>query len=195
MSMGTGAAYSTSKKQKLNTKSSTEAELVGIDDVLPQAIWTKYFLEAQGYGTDTILNQDNQSTIKLAETGEHPAEKERVILTSGTFLLPIELLARKSQYSIVPRRKWSPTILPNHCRENYFINSVTRFLVWSPWKLSSGTTGVCYIKSQKRSHMGLGLYPVKPVPYVGCARKYVPRYPSAYGPTNPRRVAGRGLRW
>jgi hypothetical protein len=41
MSMGTGAAYSTSKKQKLNTKSSTEAELVGMDDVLPQALWTK----------------------------------------------------------------------------------------------------------------------------------------------------------
>jgi hypothetical protein len=35
MSTGNGAAYSTSKKQKLNTKSSTEAELIGIDDVLP----------------------------------------------------------------------------------------------------------------------------------------------------------------
>jgi hypothetical protein len=47
MSMGSGAVYSVSKKQKLNTKSSTEAELVGIDDVLPQALWTKYFLEVQ----------------------------------------------------------------------------------------------------------------------------------------------------
>jgi hypothetical protein len=71
MSMGTGAAYSTSEKQKLNTKSSTEApELVGINDVLPQALWTKYFLDAQVYGTTTILNQDNQSTIKLADNGK-----------------------------------------------------------------------------------------------------------------------------
>jgi hypothetical protein len=70
MSMGTGAVYSTSKKQKLNTKSSTEAELVGVDDVLPQALWTKYFMEAQGYGVTTILNQDNQSTIKLSENGK-----------------------------------------------------------------------------------------------------------------------------
>jgi hypothetical protein len=38
ISLGTGAAYSTSKKQKLNTKSSTEAEFVGINDVLPQAL-------------------------------------------------------------------------------------------------------------------------------------------------------------
>jgi hypothetical protein len=48
MLLGTGAAYSASKKQKLNTKSSTESELVGIDDMIPQVLWTKYFMEAQG---------------------------------------------------------------------------------------------------------------------------------------------------
>ena len=75
MSMGTGAAYSTSRRQKLNTKSSTEAELVAVDDVLPQALWTKYFMEAQGYGVSTILNQDNQSTIKLSENGKASSGK------------------------------------------------------------------------------------------------------------------------
>ena len=75
MSLGTGAAYSTSKKQKLNTKSSTEAELVGIEDVLPQALWTKYFMEAQGYGITTLLHQDNQSTIKLADNGKASSGK------------------------------------------------------------------------------------------------------------------------
>jgi hypothetical protein len=75
MSLGTGAVYSTSKKQKLNTKSSTEAELVGVDDVLPQALWTTYFMEAQGYGVSTILNQDNQSTIKLCENGKASSGK------------------------------------------------------------------------------------------------------------------------
>jgi hypothetical protein len=75
MSMVTGAVYSTSRKHKLNTKSSTEAELVGIDDVLPQALWTKYFMEAQGYGVTTVLNQDNQSTIKLSENGKASSGK------------------------------------------------------------------------------------------------------------------------
>jgi hypothetical protein len=75
MSMGTGAVYSTSRKQKLNTKSSTKAKLVGIDDVLPQALWTKYFMEAQGYGVSTILNQDNQSTIKLSDNGKASSGK------------------------------------------------------------------------------------------------------------------------
>jgi hypothetical protein len=70
MSLGTGAAYSASKKQKLNTKSSTETELVRIDDILPQALWTKYFMEAHGYGTKAIIMaQDNQSTIR-ADNGK-----------------------------------------------------------------------------------------------------------------------------
>ena len=41
MTMGTGGAYVQSRKQNLNTKSSTEAEIVGVDDVLTQVIWTR----------------------------------------------------------------------------------------------------------------------------------------------------------
>ena len=40
LSLGSGVIYGTSKKQKLNTKSSTELELVGTDDVMPQILWT-----------------------------------------------------------------------------------------------------------------------------------------------------------
>ena len=60
MTMGTGGAYVQSRKRKLNTKSSTEAELVGVDDVLTQVIWTRYFLKEQGYMIqDNVLYQDN----------------------------------------------------------------------------------------------------------------------------------------
>ena len=74
--MGKGAIQAISSKQKLNTKSSTEAELVGADDVLSQLLWTKYFLEAQGYASaETILYQDNTSAILLENNGNESSSR------------------------------------------------------------------------------------------------------------------------
>jgi Reverse transcriptase (RNA-dependent DNA polymerase) len=70
ISLGRGVVMSKSSKQKLNTKSSTEAEVVGASDYLPNTIWLKYFLEAQGYVvTDSIFAQDNKSAILLEKNG------------------------------------------------------------------------------------------------------------------------------
>ena len=76
MTLGKGAIQSMSKKQKLNTKSSTEAELVGADDVLGDLLWTRNFLEAQGYPSKkTTLYQDNTSAILLENNGRDSAGK------------------------------------------------------------------------------------------------------------------------
>ena len=76
MTMGKGAIQTMSMKQKLNTKSSTEAELVGADDVVNQILWTKYFLEEQGYDVkETILYQDNMSSILLEKNGKESSGK------------------------------------------------------------------------------------------------------------------------
>ena len=40
VTMGSGGAYVQFRKQKLNTKSSNEAKIVGVYDVLTQVIWT-----------------------------------------------------------------------------------------------------------------------------------------------------------
>jgi hypothetical protein len=70
MSLGIGGLACKSTKQKLNTKSSTEAELVGASDYLPNTIWVKLFLEAQGYTiAENFLEQDNESAIKLEKNG------------------------------------------------------------------------------------------------------------------------------
>jgi len=49
MSLEIGGIAQKSTKHKLNTKSSTEAELVGASDYLPNVLWVKMFMEAQGY--------------------------------------------------------------------------------------------------------------------------------------------------
>jgi len=51
--MGDGVIHGRSNKQKLNTKSSTETELVGNSDYLPFALWMLYFYEQQGYKIHT----------------------------------------------------------------------------------------------------------------------------------------------
>ena len=74
MSFGTGGFVCKSSKQKLNTKSSTEAELVGASDYLPNILSVKMFLEAQGYRLgETYFEQDNESAIKLEKNGRMSA--------------------------------------------------------------------------------------------------------------------------
>ena len=76
MSLGKGMIYNTSSKQKLNTRSSTETELVAADDVMPMLLWTNLFLHAQGFNLDrTILYQDNQSAILLENNGAKSSSK------------------------------------------------------------------------------------------------------------------------
>jgi hypothetical protein len=82
MSMGTGAFLCKSTKQKLNTKSSTEAELVGATDYLPNSIWSKMFLEAQGHKiVENVFEQDNVNRMV-----EHPLVKILDISILDTFL-------------------------------------------------------------------------------------------------------------
>ena len=49
ISFGWGGLIYKSKWQKINTKSSTEAELVGASNYIPHTLYVKYFMEAQGY--------------------------------------------------------------------------------------------------------------------------------------------------
>jgi len=76
MTLGKGTVYSKSSKQKLNTKSSKEAELVAIDDSMGQILWSRHFLAAQGeHVPTTTIYQDNKSTILLAENGKTSSSK------------------------------------------------------------------------------------------------------------------------
>ena len=56
-----GGIISMSLKQKLNTKRSTEVELVGANDASSLTLWTKLFLEAQVYKVkQKIFYQDHK---------------------------------------------------------------------------------------------------------------------------------------
>ena len=78
MMLGSGDIYSTSIRQKINMKSSTEAEIVGANDTMGQVLWTHAFLEEQGHKVSgNIIYKDNKCVILLAENGRGSARRER----------------------------------------------------------------------------------------------------------------------
>ena len=68
---GCGVLLSKCQKQHFYTNISSEAEIVGVSDYLPNVIWERMFLEAQVFTIkENILFQDNQSAIKIEEDGK-----------------------------------------------------------------------------------------------------------------------------
>jgi hypothetical protein len=68
--LGKGATNSYSRKVKLNTRSSTETELVTADMYMPEMLWSLYFIQNQGYKPECVgLYQDKVSTQLLIKNG------------------------------------------------------------------------------------------------------------------------------
>ena len=69
MTLGQGAVIGMSTKQKLNTKSSTEAEMVWVDDALPLNIWSHYLEEIiSSLPEDPKSNRTYNSLAKPKDT-------------------------------------------------------------------------------------------------------------------------------
>jgi len=49
--------------------------LVGANDIATQALWTRNFLEAQGYKSETTIYQDNTSAMLLENKGTESSSK------------------------------------------------------------------------------------------------------------------------
>jgi len=76
MTVGKGCPINMSSKQKINTRSSTEAELVGVNDAMSLVLWVRMFLEAQGFEViENVVFQDNQSTMLLEKNGRRSSGK------------------------------------------------------------------------------------------------------------------------
>ena len=76
LTLGKGAVINASLRQKCNTKSSTESELVGVSDVISTVLWSLYYIQAQGYKMKSAkIYQDNKSTILLENNGKFSSSK------------------------------------------------------------------------------------------------------------------------
>jgi len=86
--LGKGAVSSYSRKVKLNTRSSTETELVVADMYMPEMLWSLYFMESQGYEVECIgLHQDNTSTQLLMKNGRFSSGKKTKHIRAKFFFI------------------------------------------------------------------------------------------------------------
>ena len=104
LTLGIGFPISSSSKQKLKTRSSTESELVGVDDLMSLIIWSRNFLKAQGYVVkDNILHQDNKSAILLERNGKMSSGKRTKHIAIRYFFVTDRI--KSGEIST----KWCPT--------------------------------------------------------------------------------------
>jgi hypothetical protein len=104
LTMGRGFPIVSSIKQKLNTQSSTERELVGVDNMMPIVVWSWYFLMAQGYGvTQNLLLQDNRSSMLLERNGKASSGKRTRHINIQYFFITDRINMKEIEI------KWCPT--------------------------------------------------------------------------------------
>jgi len=66
--IGNALIYATSRKQKILTKSSTEAEIVAVSDCMNVVLWLNKLLQWIGFDTPVVLCQDNTSAITIMKS-------------------------------------------------------------------------------------------------------------------------------
>ena len=106
MRLGSSTVYAASKKQKINTYSTTQSELVGVSDALPKMLWFRYFMEAQGYTVkDVYIYQDNQSAILLENNGAQSIGKGSRHITIKYFFMTDKVKNKEVKVTYCPTKQ------------------------------------------------------------------------------------------
>jgi hypothetical protein len=133
--LGEGAASSYSRKLKINTRSSTETELMGADLYMPEMLWSSYFIQSQGYDMKTIkLYQDNRITELLMKNGRFSSGKSTKHIKAKFFFIRDRIDSREMRVKHQPTEEMWVNILTTplqrtafrkmhaklmNCKENY----------------------------------------------------------------------------
>ena len=131
MTLGKGGDCNGSTKQKMSTRSSTETELVGSYDMLPQAMWTKKILGAQGMNLKTRLHRDSKSCMLLEQNGMNSSSKRTNHVNARCFYIKDVLKNQDVDFSL----KHCPTDDMIGC---YFYKTTTRLEIFQIQKIDNG---------------------------------------------------------
>ena len=77
--------------------------MVGVDDIMPIILWSRYFLGAQGYKMGASrLYQDNQSTMLLAKNGRAYISERTRNINIRLFLVKDRVKSREIEIEYFP---------------------------------------------------------------------------------------------
>ena len=129
--MGRGAVLSGSTKQKINTKSSTEAELVGVDDFMGVC----YRLDTSSRHKDTMsVPLPYIRTIRVRyywkRMGQPWVQKEQNTSMWDISLSLTESIKGKSPLITARQTRWLLTSLLSLCRADYFNRWGHGYSIW-----------------------------------------------------------------
>jgi hypothetical protein len=104
LTLGRGCPTVQTTKAKCSTHSSTIQELVAVDEMMNDILWTRLFMKEQGIKvTDNILYQDNKSAILLEKNGRASSSKRTKHIEIRYYY--VEDRIAKGDLSVV----WCPT--------------------------------------------------------------------------------------
>jgi hypothetical protein len=104
LTLGRGFAISISGGQKLNTGSSTHAEIVCVSDILPMSQWVRLFVLAQGLQvTRNVIFQDNESAELLEVNGKKSSSKRTRHINIRYFLVTDAIAKQECEVKWISR--------------------------------------------------------------------------------------------
>jgi hypothetical protein len=123
LTMCQGFPIVASRKQKLNTKSSTESKLVGLDDMMLIMLWTRYFLLSQGYGiVENLLLQDSKSSILLEQHGKDLSSKRTRHINIQYFFITDRVNRKVISIGWCPTKKMVADFMTKPLQGSHFRN-------------------------------------------------------------------------
>jgi len=136
-------------KQKLNMKSSTETELVAVDDAMGQILWTQHFLTAQGeYVPTTIKYQDSKCTILLPENGKTSSSKITRHLNVRYYFVTDQIKKGHVKVAFFPTQDMFADFFMKPLQEALFMHMQEKVLNL-PTSTALMCTGVCWRIEEK----------------------------------------------
>jgi hypothetical protein len=123
MTMRQGFPISVSAKQNLNTKSLTESELIGVDDMMPIMLWICYFLLSQGYGVvENLLLQDNKISILHERNGKPSSGKRTIHVNNHYFFITDQVDMKELTIKWCPMKQMVADFMTKPIQGSHFMH-------------------------------------------------------------------------